>query len=41
MDHIQTVPKVIKVYMEYRPPLVSTFYKKAFDSIETNAILLA
>ncbi|KAK6729781.1 hypothetical protein RB195_006684 [Necator americanus] len=42
-DHIQTVPRVIKVCRKYRLPLVLTFvdYEKTFDSIETNAILSA
>ena len=43
MDHIQTVAKVIEVCREYHLPLVLTFvdYEKAFDSVETNAILSA
>ncbi|KAK6764882.1 hypothetical protein RB195_024994 [Necator americanus] len=43
LDHIQTVSMVIEVCQEYRPPLVLTFieYEKAFDSVETNAILSA
>ena len=43
MDHIQTVSRVIEVCREYRMPLVLTFidYEKAFDSVETNAILSA
>ena len=43
MDHIQTVSRVIEVCREYRLPLVLTFvdYEKAFDSVETNAILSA
>ncbi|KAK6755599.1 hypothetical protein RB195_014147 [Necator americanus] len=43
LDHIQTVSKVIEVCREYRLPLVLTFvdYEKAFDSVETNAILSA
>ncbi|KAK6763962.1 hypothetical protein RB195_024337 [Necator americanus] len=43
LDHIQTVSRVIEVYREYRLPLVLTFvdYEKAFDSVETNAILSA
>ncbi|KAK6735290.1 hypothetical protein RB195_018466 [Necator americanus] len=41
LDHIQTVSRVIEVYREYRLPLVLTFvdYEKAFDSVETNAVL--
>ena len=36
-------PRVIEVCREYRLPLVLTFvdYEKAFDSVETNAILSA
>ena len=43
MDHIQTVSRVIEVCREYRLPLVLNFvdYEKAFDSVETNAILSA
>ncbi|KAK6760837.1 hypothetical protein RB195_022051 [Necator americanus] len=43
LDHIQTVSKVIEVCREYRLPFVLTFfdYEKAFDSVETNAILSA
>ncbi|KAK6740204.1 hypothetical protein RB195_008586 [Necator americanus] len=43
LDHIQTVSRVIEVCREYRLPLVLTFvdYEKAFDSVETNAVLLA
>ncbi|KAK6763193.1 hypothetical protein RB195_023780 [Necator americanus] len=43
LDHIQTVSRVIEVCREYRLPLVLTFvdYEKAFDSVETNAILAA
>ena len=43
MNHIQTVSRVIEVCREYRMPLVVTFidYEKAFDSVETNAILRA
>ncbi|KAE9420535.1 hypothetical protein Angca_003034, partial [Angiostrongylus cantonensis] len=43
MDHIQTVSRVIEVCREYHLPLVLTFadYEKAFDSVETNAILSA
>ncbi|KAE9412669.1 hypothetical protein Angca_010111, partial [Angiostrongylus cantonensis] len=43
MDHIQTVTRVIEVCREYHLPLVLTFvdYEKAFDSVETNAILSA
>ncbi|KAK6760653.1 hypothetical protein RB195_021927 [Necator americanus] len=43
LDHIQTVSKVIEVCREYRLPLTLTFVDggKAFDSIETNAILSA
>ncbi|KAK6757736.1 hypothetical protein RB195_015510 [Necator americanus] len=42
-DHIHTVSRVIDVCREYRLPLVSTFvdYEKAFDRVETNAILSA
>ncbi|KAK6729879.1 hypothetical protein RB195_006747 [Necator americanus] len=43
LDHIQTVSRVIELCREYRLPLVLTFvdYEKAFDSVETNAILSA
>ncbi|KAK6730616.1 hypothetical protein RB195_007217 [Necator americanus] len=43
LDHIQTVSRVIEVCREYCLPLVLTFvdYEKAFDSVETNAILSA
>ncbi|KAE9413422.1 hypothetical protein Angca_007078, partial [Angiostrongylus cantonensis] len=43
MDHIQTASRVIEVCREHLLPLVLTFadYKKAFDSVETNAILSA
>ncbi|EYC09380.1 hypothetical protein Y032_0060g3081 [Ancylostoma ceylanicum] len=43
MDNIQTVSRVIEVCRAYRLPLVLTFvdYEKAFDSVETNAILSA
>ncbi|KAK6745401.1 hypothetical protein RB195_011870 [Necator americanus] len=43
LDHIQIVSRVIEVCREYRLPLVLTFvdYEKAFDSVETNAILSA
>ncbi|KAK6753951.1 hypothetical protein RB195_013130 [Necator americanus] len=43
LDHIQTVSRVIEVCREYRLPLVLTFvdYEKAFDSVETNAVLSA
>ncbi|KAK6757419.1 hypothetical protein RB195_015317 [Necator americanus] len=43
LDHIQTVSRVIEVCREYRLPFVLTFvdYEKAFDSVETNAILSA
>ncbi|KAK6749833.1 hypothetical protein RB195_002068 [Necator americanus] len=43
LDHIQTLSRVIEVCREYRLPLVLTFvdYEKAFDSVETNAILSA
>ncbi|KAK6741073.1 hypothetical protein RB195_009121 [Necator americanus] len=43
LDHIQTVSRVIEVCREYRLLLVLTFvdYEKAFDSVETNAILSA
>ncbi|KAE9417168.1 hypothetical protein Angca_009690, partial [Angiostrongylus cantonensis] len=43
MDHIQTVSRVIEFCREYHLPLVLTFvdYEKAFDSVETNAILSA
>ena len=43
MDHIQTVAMVIEVCREYHLPLVLIFvdYEKAFDSVETNAILSA
>ncbi|KAK6737462.1 hypothetical protein RB195_019893 [Necator americanus] len=43
LDHIQTVSRVIEVCRKYRLPLVLTFvdHEKAFDSVETNAILSA
>ncbi|KAK6734944.1 hypothetical protein RB195_018255 [Necator americanus] len=43
LDYIQTVSRVIEVCREYRLPLVLTFvdYKKAFDSVEMNAVLSA
>ncbi|KAK6732480.1 hypothetical protein RB195_016703 [Necator americanus] len=43
LDHIQTVSRVIEVCREYRLPFVLTFvdYEKAFESVETNAILSA
>ncbi|KAE9412714.1 hypothetical protein Angca_003797, partial [Angiostrongylus cantonensis] len=43
MDHIQNVSRVVEVCREYHLPLVLTFvdYEKAFDSVETNAILSA
>ncbi|KAK6750571.1 hypothetical protein RB195_002504 [Necator americanus] len=43
LDHIQTVSRVMEVCREYRLPLGLTFvdYEKAFDSVETNAILSA
>ncbi|KAK6755348.1 hypothetical protein RB195_013992 [Necator americanus] len=43
LDHIQTVSRVIEVCREYRLLLVLTYvdYEKAFDSVETNAILSA
>ncbi|KAK6754360.1 hypothetical protein RB195_013390 [Necator americanus] len=43
LDHIQTVSRVMEVCREYRLPLVLTIvdYEKAFDSVETNAILSA
>ncbi|KAK6752697.1 hypothetical protein RB195_003859 [Necator americanus] len=41
LDQIQTVSRVIEVCREYRLPFVLTFvdYEKAFDNVETNAIL--
>ena len=43
MENIQTVSMVMEICREYRLPLVLTFvdYEKAFDSVETNAILSA
>ncbi|KAE9416903.1 hypothetical protein Angca_009074, partial [Angiostrongylus cantonensis] len=43
MNHIQTVSKVIEVCREYHLLLLLAFvdYEKAFDSVETNAILSA
>uniref|UniRef100_A0A7I4Y8T5 Reverse transcriptase domain-containing protein n=1 Tax=Haemonchus contortus TaxID=6289 RepID=A0A7I4Y8T5_HAECO len=43
LDHIQAVAMVIEVCREFRMPLVLTFvdYEKAFDSVETNAVLSA
>ncbi|KAE9412928.1 hypothetical protein Angca_002878, partial [Angiostrongylus cantonensis] len=43
MDHIQTMSRVIEFRREYHLPLVLAFvdYEKAFDSVETNAILSA
>ncbi|KAK6736837.1 hypothetical protein RB195_019497 [Necator americanus] len=41
LNHIQTVSRAIEVCRECRLPLVLAFvdYEKAFDSVETNAIL--
>ncbi|KAK6731327.1 hypothetical protein RB195_007663 [Necator americanus] len=41
LDHTQSVSRVIEVFRECRLHLVVTFvdYEKAFDSVETNAIL--
>ncbi|VDO77462.1 unnamed protein product [Heligmosomoides polygyrus] len=43
MDHIQTVSQLIERSREYHLPLVLVFvdYRKAFDSVEINAILNA
>ena len=43
MDHIHTVNQVIEKTNEYRTPLCLAFidYEKAFDSIETSAVLNA
>ncbi|KAK6762477.1 hypothetical protein RB195_023267 [Necator americanus] len=43
LDYIQTVSRAMEVCREYRLPLVLTVvdYEKAFDSVETNAILSA
>ncbi|KAK6739909.1 hypothetical protein RB195_008414 [Necator americanus] len=43
MNHIHTLSKVIEICGEYRLPILLTFadYEKAFDSVETNAILSA
>ncbi|KAK6725968.1 hypothetical protein RB195_004344 [Necator americanus] len=43
LGHIQTVSRVMEVCREYLLSLVLTFvdYEKAFDSVETNAILSA
>ncbi|KAK6740808.1 hypothetical protein RB195_008952 [Necator americanus] len=43
LDHNQTVLRVVEVCREYRLPLLLTFvdHEKAFDSVETNAILSA
>ncbi|KAK6742977.1 hypothetical protein RB195_010320 [Necator americanus] len=42
-DHIQTVSRVVEICREFRLRLVLTFvdYVKAFDNVETNAILSA
>ncbi|EYB83496.1 hypothetical protein Y032_0334g2838 [Ancylostoma ceylanicum] len=43
MDNIQAVTQLIERSREYHLPLVLVFvdYKKAFDSVETNAVLTA
>ncbi|KAK6761961.1 hypothetical protein RB195_022889 [Necator americanus] len=43
LDHIQTVSRIIYVCWECRLPFVLTFVdcEKSFDSVETNAMLLA
>ncbi|KAK6750683.1 hypothetical protein RB195_002571 [Necator americanus] len=42
IDHIHTVSKLIEVSREYKMPLCLTFIdlKKAFDSVETEAVVL-
>ncbi|CAD6199453.1 unnamed protein product [Caenorhabditis auriculariae] len=41
MDHIHTLTQVVERHREYKLPLAIAFvdYKKAFDSVEVNAIL--
>ena len=43
IDHIQVVSRIVEVCREYQLPLALTFvdYEKAFDSVETNAVLTA
>ncbi|EYC27290.1 hypothetical protein Y032_0009g630 [Ancylostoma ceylanicum] len=43
MDHIHTETQLIERCREYTMPLILTFvdYRKAFDSVETNAVLNA
>ncbi|EYB99960.1 hypothetical protein Y032_0119g870 [Ancylostoma ceylanicum] len=43
MDHIHTIMQLIERCREYTMPLIFTFfdYRKAFDSVETNAVLNA
>ncbi|KAK6749192.1 hypothetical protein RB195_001658 [Necator americanus] len=43
IDHIHTVSKLIEISQEYKMPLCLTFidFKKAFDSVETEAVVEA
>ncbi|KAK6734142.1 hypothetical protein RB195_017738 [Necator americanus] len=41
IDHIHTVSKLIEVSREYKMPLCLTGLKKAFDSVETEAVVEA
>ena len=43
MDHIHTISQVIEKCAEYNQPLYIAFidYEKAFDSVETSAVIKA